>query len=325
MGVVWRGRDELLSRDVAVKELVCPAYYSAEEEQAACRRATKEARVAARLNHPNAIRVFDIVEDAGYPWLVMELLPYGSLGDLLKQEGPLSPAQAAEVGLGILAALRAAHDVGIVHRDVKPANILLAPDRAVLTDFGIAQATGPSADTTAGLLVGSPSYIAPERARGGHCGPPADLWGLGATLYAAVEGHGPFDRPGDALVSMTAVVADEPKPAAHAGPLLWPVISGLLCKDPDGRLDAAATELMLRRVCTAAAGALIPRPRRSRSVAALIGSATLVAISAVATLLGLALVASSQHGSAQAAVAPPPAASAGHAAAPAAPQTANAR
>src|SRR3984957_3298818 len=253
MGIVWQGQDELLHRDVAVKELTWPAYFSGEEQQAACRRATREAKIAAGLSHRKVIRIFDIIEEDGCPWIVMELLPPRSLRDLVKEEGALSPAQAAEVGLGILAALRAAHAAGIVHRDVKPANILMAPDRVVLTDFGIARAAGTATLTNIGVLIGSPSYMAPERARGGPSGPPSDLWGLGASLYAAVEGQGALGRDGGALPSLTAVVADEPEPAAHAGPLLWPVISGLLRKDPDQRLDAAQAELMLRRVRTAPA------------------------------------------------------------------------
>jgi eukaryotic-like serine/threonine-protein kinase len=304
MGIVWQAQDELLNRDVAVKELTWPAYFSGEEQQAACRRATSEAKMAARLSHRNVIRIFDIIEEDGCPWIVMELLPPRSLRDLVKEEGTLSPAQAAEVGLGILAALRAAHAAGIVHRDVKPANILMAPDRVVLTDFGIARAAGTATLTNIGVLIGSPSYMAPERARGGPSGPPSDLWGLGASLYAAVEGHGPFDRDGGALASLTAVVADEPEPAAHAGPLLWPVISGLLRKDPDQRLDAAQAELMLRRVGTAPAApvgaapvgaALVnpaaPRPGRSRRSAAiaLTGSAALAVIVASSAVAAFAL------------------------------------
>jgi eukaryotic-like serine/threonine-protein kinase len=302
MGVVWLARDELLDRDVAVKELTWPAYFSGEEQQAACRRATAEAKMAARLSHRNVIRIFDIIEEDGCPWIVMELLPPRSLRDLVKEEGVLSPAQAAEVGLGILAALRAAHAAGIVHRDVKPANILMAPGRVVLTDFGIARAAGTATLTNIGVLIGSPSYMAPERARGGQSGPPSDLWGLGASLYAAVEGHGPFDRDGGALASLTAVVADEPEPATHAGPLLWPVISGLLRKDPDKRLDAAQAELMLRRVGTtppapdgaAPVGAGAARPRRSRGPAAiaLTGSAALAMIVASSAIAGVTLTGS---------------------------------
>lgn len=178
MGVVWQARDELLSRDVAVKEMIWPPSLTDPEQRAACRRATREAQVAARLNHRNVVRVFDIVEEDGCPWIVMELLPYRSLLDLIQDEGPLAPAEAAKVGLQILAALRAAHSEGIVHRDVKPANILIGPgNRVVLTDFGIAWAADSPAVTTAGVLLGSPSYIAPERARGGHSGAPGDLWG----------------------------------------------------------------------------------------------------------------------------------------------------
>jgi serine/threonine protein kinase len=271
MGVVWQACDELLSRDVAVKELVWPAYFSEAERQSACRRATREAQLAARLNHRNVIRIFDIAEEDGCPWIVMELVAYRSLRDLIKEEGPLSPPRAAEVGLEILAALRAAHEAGIAHRDVKPANILMAPDRVVLTDFGIAQSAGTSAMTTAmGALIGSPSYMAPERARGGRSGAPGDLWGLGATLYAAVEGHGPFDREGGALASLTAVVADELAPATHAGPL-WPVINGLLRKNPDERLDAAAAERLLRGIGTTYV-VRTPRLRWSRGpVVALVG------------------------------------------------------
>jgi eukaryotic-like serine/threonine-protein kinase len=266
MGVVWQARDERLSRHVAVKELARPGRLPADEQRAACRRAIREAQAAARLSHPNVVRVFDITEEGGCSWIVMELLPPWSLQDLIEQRGPLSPARTAEVGLGVLAALRAAHAQGIVHRDVKPANVVLAPDRVVLTDFGIARVSGPSALTTADVLIGSPSYIAPERARAGQSGPQEDLWALGALLYAAVEGHAPFDRDGDALASLTAALNDEPPPAAHAGPLLWPVISGLLCKDPTGRLGAAAAERMLYRAAAAASthGPACPPPRSHR-------------------------------------------------------------
>jgi serine/threonine protein kinase len=162
MGVVWRARDELLSRDVAVKEVVWPASLTEHERQTAYRRATREAQTAARLNHRNVIRIYDIVEEDDHPWIVMELLPYRSLRDIVRDEGPLTPAEAAKVGLGILAALRAAHAEGIAHRDVKPANVLLGPeDRVVLTDFGIARAAGTTTLTTGGMLIGSPSYIAP--------------------------------------------------------------------------------------------------------------------------------------------------------------------
>lgn len=282
MGIVWQARDEFLGRDVAVKELTWRGHLSAAERQAARRHAVREARAAARLSHRNVIQVFDILEEDGCPWIVMELIAARSLRDLIGQEELLSPAEAAQLGLEVLAALCAAHRLGIVHRDVKPANILMAPDRAVLVDFGIAQATESLVDvTTASMIVGSPAYIAPERARGRQSGPPADLWGLGASLYAAVEGRGPFEREGGGLASLTAVVADEPELAAHAGPLLWPVISGLLRKDPDERLDAVEAERMLRLVVAADSSAsTVPRrQRRSKgTAAALVGSAALAVI-----------------------------------------------
>ena len=257
MGVVWRARDELLSRDVAVKEIIWPASLTEHERQTACRRATREAQMAARLNHHNVIRIYDIVEEDDHPWIIMEFLPYRSLRDIVRDKGPLNPAEAAAVGLGILAALRAAHAEGIEHRDVKPANVLIGPeDRVVLTDFGIARPADTTSLTTAGILIGSPSYIAPERARGGPSGAPGDLWGLGASLYAAVEGHPPFERE-HVLAVLTAVVTDDPEPATHAGPL-WPVISGLLRKNPDERLDAAETDQLLRRIA-----ALAPAPAAS--------------------------------------------------------------
>ena len=294
MGVVWQARDELLSRDVAVKEMIWPPSLTDQEQRAACRRATREAQVAARLNHRNVVRIFDIVEEDGCPWIVMELLPYRSLLDVIQDEGPLAPAEAAKVGLQILAALRAAHSEGIVHRDVKPANILIGPgNRVVLTDFGIAWAADSPAVTTAGVLLGSPSYIAPERARGGHSGAPGDLWGLGASLYTAVEGHPPFERA-NVLASITAVVTDELAPATHAGPL-WPVLSGLLRKDPDQRLDAAETERLLRGVSAAPAYVVspaAPSPRRSQgSLAAAVGSAALVVLAAGGTAVGLGVTA----------------------------------
>jgi serine/threonine protein kinase len=287
MGIVWQARDELLGRDVAVKELTWPPHLSAAERETARRRAVREAAAAARLSHRNVIQVFDIVADDESPCIVMELLPPRSLRDYLQQQGPLGPVQAARLGLEILAALRAAHALGIVHRDVKPANILMTGNRAVLIDFGIAQAAETSVDaTTMNMLVGSPAYIAPERARGEPAGPAADLWGLGASLYAAVEGSSPFERAGGSLASLLAVVTDEPEPAAHAGPLLWPVISGLLRKDPAERLDAAEAERMLRL----ASEPPPPAPEANRGsrwsrtrVAALAGTAALAMVAASGT------------------------------------------
>ncbi|MGC1754082.1 MAG: protein kinase [Trebonia sp.] len=318
MGVVWQARDELLSRDVAVKEMIWPPSLTDQEQRAACRRATREAQVAARLNHRNVVRIFDIVEEDGCPWIVMELLPYRSLLDVIQDEGPFAPAEAAKVGLQILAGLRAAHSEGVVHRDVKPANILIGPgNRVVLTDFGIAWAADSPAVTTAGVLLGSPSYIAPERARGGHSGAPGDLWGLGASLYTAVEGHPPFERA-NVLASITAVVTDELAPATHAGPL-WPVLSGLLRKDPDQRLDAAETERLLCVVSAAPAYVVTPAapsPRRSQgSLAAAVGSAAMVVLAAGGTAVGLGVTRSSQNQPPTSAVVTPPSAAPTHPAA----------
>jgi eukaryotic-like serine/threonine-protein kinase len=247
MGMVWRARDELLARDVAVKEIILPPEMEDAEREAGCRRALREAQLAARLRHPNVVGVYDIVEDEGRPAIVMELVPFGSLRDTIRDHGPLPPAQVARIGLGALAGLRAAHEAGVVHRDVKPTNMLLGPeDRIVVTDFGIAKAVDSATVTTSGILIGSPAYLAPERARGQPAGAPADLWGLGASLYTAVEGRPPFERPG-ALGTLTAVVSDEPDPFRHAGPLEL-VISGLLRKDPGTRLDAEDAEWMLHHV-----------------------------------------------------------------------------
>jgi hypothetical protein len=247
MGMVWRARDELLARDVAVKEIILPAEMEDAVREAGRCRAVREAQLAARLRHPNVVGVYDIVEDDGRPAIVMELVPFPSLRDTIRDHGPMPPAQVAQIGLGVLAGLRAAHEAGVVHRDVKPTNILLGPeDRIVLTDFGIAKAVDSPTLTTSGLVVGTPAYLAPERAHGQPAGAPADLWGLGASLYTAVEGRLPFERHG-ALATLTAVVSDEPDPFRRAGPL-EPVISGLLRKDPGTRLGAADAERMLQDV-----------------------------------------------------------------------------
>ncbi len=262
MGVVWRARDERIERHVAVKELVWPDGFTAGDQQAACRHAAREAWIAAQISHRNVIQVFDLVEVDGCPWIVTELLPSRSLHHRVQTQGPLSPQHAAAVGLEVLAALQAAHRQHILHLDVKPANILLAADRVVLTDFGIAMVDG-TAPLSVGPLIGSPAYIAPERARGQEPGPPADLWGLGATLYAAVEGRSPFDRNGDPRASLAAAVRDEPVAAVRGG-RLRPVISGLLRKNPATRLTAAEAEPLLRQVATAARVAA--RPPREASV-----------------------------------------------------------
>src|SRR5690348_13884273 len=225
MGVVWRARDELLHREVAVKEIIWPPQLGEAERGTLCQRALREARTAARLDHPSVIGVYDFVEDDGRPWIVMPLIGYPSLREVVREQGPLRPRRAARIGVQLLDALRAAHAAGVLHRDVKPGNVLLGPDdQVVLTDFGMAIADGSTALTTSGVLIGSPAYMAPERARGEPATAAADLWSLGATLYAAVEGRPPFDRNG-ALAVLTAVVSGVPDPPMRAGPL-WLVISG---------------------------------------------------------------------------------------------------
>ncbi|MGB8649274.1 MAG: serine/threonine-protein kinase, partial [Mycobacteriales bacterium] len=247
MGTVWRGQDEVLHRDVAVKEVLLPPGLPEDEKEQLRERTRREARAAARLDSPHAVTVYDVVEDDGHPFLVMELVDAQTLSHVVKTQGPLPPQRVAEIGLAVLSALEAAHRNGIVHRDVKPSNVLLRADgRVVLTDFGIARTTGDASLTSTGLLLGSPSYISPERARGLAPGPSSDLWSLGATLFAAVEGRAPFDT-GDALTTVTAVVAGEPAPFVHAGPLAA-VLTGLLERDPARRLDADGARSALQAV-----------------------------------------------------------------------------
>jgi tRNA A-37 threonylcarbamoyl transferase component Bud32 len=260
MGTVWLGQDELLDRQVAVKEVSPPPEISEEERGILRERTLREARTAARLTHPNVVTIYDVVEDGGRPWIVMALIHARSLRDIVQEDGPLTPQQAAKVALQVLAALTAAHALGITHRDVKPGNVLIdEAGRAVLADFGIARADDSPTLTSSGMLVGSPSYIAPERARGERGGPESDLWSLGATLYAIVEGRPPYERPG-ALATLMAVVAEAPDPTRRAGPL-GPVISGLLSRDQTQRLGAAAAERMLRRIAEGnSAGHTVPLP-----------------------------------------------------------------
>lgn len=247
MGTVWAGADLLLDRQVAVKEVVLPRHASDRETRKQRKRLLREARTAARLTHPNVVTVYDVVEEASRAWIVMAFIQARSLHDLVHQDGPLTPPQTAQVGLQVLAALSAAHQRGIIHRDVKPSNVLITSDgHAVLADFGIARTVDASTLTTAGTVIGSPAYIAPERARGEHGGPACDLWSLGATLYAAVEGRPPYSRR-DAIATLTAVVSQDPDPHRRAGPL-WPVISGLLHSDPRLRLDPGAATRMLLAV-----------------------------------------------------------------------------
>ncbi|WP_030232571.1 serine/threonine-protein kinase [Streptomyces sp. NRRL S-350] len=247
MGTVWRAEDEMLGRTVAVKELRMNASVDEEEKHRLITRTLREAKATARIRHNSAVTVFDVVDEDDRPWIVMELVESRSLADVIREDGPLKPGRAAEIALDVLGVLIAAHALGILHRDVKPSNVLIGDDgRVVLTDFGIASVEGDASVTSTGMLVGAPSYISPERARGQKPGPPADLWSLGGTLYAMVEGRPPYDR-GSALATLTAVMTEDLAVPVNAGGLR-PVIEGLLEKDPAARLDASQTRSMLKRV-----------------------------------------------------------------------------
>ncbi len=244
MGRVWRAHDEVLHRTVAIKELTAALYVSESDQAILLARTRGEARAAARINHSAVVTVHDVLEHDGRPWIVMELVEGRSLADAVKDEERFEPREAARVGLWVLRALRAAHTAGVLHRDVKPGNVLLGDDgRVLLTDFGIAQIEGDSTITRTGEVVGSVDYLAPERVRGHDPGPASDLWALGATLYTAVEGRSPFRRTSP-LTTMQAVVEEEATEPRYAGPLA-PVISALLRKDPASRPDVTEAEQML--------------------------------------------------------------------------------
>jgi eukaryotic-like serine/threonine-protein kinase len=252
MGTVWRARDQVLAREVAVKEVRLPDLMPARDRAILRERTLREARVSAKLSHPCVVTVHDVIETDGTPWIVMELVTARSLERVLAEDGPLPPRRVAEAGIMLLGALASAHAAGIVHRDVKPGNVLLTRDgRAVLTDFGIAAVDGDPALTQTGMVVGTPGFCAPERIRGAPASPASDLWSLGATLYAAVEGRGPFDGHGSPMAVLASIVHSDPPPARSAGPL-EAVIGALMSKDPAQRPDAARA----RELLTDAAAAL---------------------------------------------------------------------
>ncbi|MGC4984423.1 protein kinase domain-containing protein [Streptomyces sp. DT193] len=247
MGTVWRAEDETLGRTVAVKELRFPSAIDEDEKRRLITRTLREAKAIARIRNNGAVTVFDVVDEDNRPWIVMELIEGKSLAEAIREDGLLTPKRAAEVGLAILDVLRSAHREGILHRDVKPSNVLIDHDgRVVLTDFGIAQVEGDPSITSTGMLVGAPSYISPERARGHKPGPAADLWSLGGLLYASVEGVPPYDK-GSAIATLTAVMTEPVEQPKNAGPL-ENVIYGLLAKDPEQRLDEAGARAMLNEV-----------------------------------------------------------------------------
>ncbi|MFL5996620.1 MAG: serine/threonine-protein kinase [Streptomyces sp.] len=256
MGTVWRAEDETLGRTVAVKELRFPSSIDEDEKRRLITRTLREAKAIARIRNTSAVTVYDVVDEDDRPWIVMELVEGKSLAEVIREDGLLEPKRAAEVGLAVLDVLRSAHREGILHRDVKPSNVLISEDgRVVLTDFGIAQVEGDPSITSTGMLVGAPSYISPERARGHKPGPAADLWSLGGLLYAAVEGAPPYDK-GSAIATLTAVMTEPLEEPKNAGPLK-DVIYGLLTKDPAQRLDDGRARAMLTAVIHA------PEPKRA--------------------------------------------------------------
>ncbi|MEU6200966.1 serine/threonine-protein kinase [Streptomyces sp. NPDC047061] len=309
MGTVWRAEDEVLGRQVALKQLHPRPHLSDDELATLYERTRREARSAARVVHPNVVVVHDVVDDGGRPCIVMEYVAAPTLADLLDGGRTLPPEEAARIGLGMIGALRAAHAAGVLHRDVKPGNVLLGPgDRVVLTDFGIALTAGSSTLTQTGQMVGSIPYMAPERLRGLTPGPASDLWSLGATLYQTVEGRPPFRR-GTAMETAYAIVTDPVEPMKHAGPL-EPLVQLLLAKDPADRPSAEQTERALLATwsgavtaVTAATEATRPQPaspvptgaqptaagtgRRRGRGAMTAGAITLVAAAAVTATLVL--------------------------------------
>jgi peptide/nickel transport system substrate-binding protein len=257
MGRVWRGIDETLGRDVAVKEVLLPQGITAEQRDVLLQRVMREARAAARLNHPGIITVHDVVEHAGAPVIVMEYVTGVSLATAIERAGGLPVARVAEIGDAVLKALGRAHAAGIVHRDLKPDNVLLMDDRVILTDFGIAHmADATMALTHTGTIIGTPAYMAPEQLVGKPPAPATDLWALGATLYCAVEGRPPFSAETFTALCI-AVATEEPRPPERAG-ALGPVLAMLLTKDPQRRADAAQVRAGLAGVLRGAAPYLPP-------------------------------------------------------------------
>jgi eukaryotic-like serine/threonine-protein kinase len=243
MGTVWSARDEVLGRSVAIKEVLLPPGIPDAEADALRERSMREARAIAALSHPNVVTLYDVAREGSAPFVVMELVASRSLAELTRNGG-LPPQQVAAIGAAVAAALQAAHAAGITHRDVKPGNVLVAHDGQIkLTDFGIARNPADQTLTATGLMLGSPAYIAPEIASGGPVNPASDLWGLGATLFAAIEGRPPYDA-GTAMATVAAVVQGDVPRASCSGPLAE-VISGLMVKDPARRIPLSRVRQLL--------------------------------------------------------------------------------
>ncbi|WP_399498493.1 serine/threonine-protein kinase [Streptomyces sp. P17] len=268
MGRVWRAADEILDRPVAIKEIRIDGL-DAEDTRTRRERTLREARATARIDHPNVVRVYDVVDEGERLWIVMELVAGRSLERLLAEDGPLGPAEAARIGLGLLAALRQVHERGVLHRDIKPGNVLVETRtrRVVLTDFGIAAIQDAKALTMVGMLVGSPDYMAPERVSGRPQGPPSDIWSLGATLCAALGGRSPFSRD-TTLATLHAVLYEEPELPSSSGPLSG-ILAALLEKEPEVRPGLGDMENALQPIAfppptpTVAVGTAEPTPQET--------------------------------------------------------------
>lgn len=260
MGVVWQAHDERLHRTVAVKQLLLYSGMSEIEADEANRRAMREGRIAARLHHPHAITVYDVAEHEGKPCLIMEYLHSESLDTVLAIRGPLPPEEVARIGSQIASALTAAHEAGIVHRDIKPGNVLIGEDgTAKITDFGISRAIGDGTLTATGIMAGTPAYLAPEIAQGHGVGFPADVFSLGATLYAAVEGTPPFGLDDNALALLYRIATGEITPPKQSGPLTS-VLARILERDVSQRLSMRQAQEALAEVATVPDLHLAPMP-----------------------------------------------------------------
>src|SRR3954471_18185309 len=258
MGIVWQGHDQRLHRIVAVKQLLLQPGLPAADADEAKRRAMREGRIAARLQHPHAIAVYDVAEDDGQPWLVMEYLPSKSLSTVLSERGTLSPRDVASIGEQVASALTAAHNAGIVHRDIKPGNILLGDEGVVkITDFGISRATGDVTVTATGMLAGTPAYLAPEVAKGYDPGSPSDVFSLGSTLYAAIEGAPPFGLSENTIALLHQVASGKVNPPKQAGPLTA-LLMRLLRPEPEDRPTMAEAREALAAVAAGRAAPEFP-------------------------------------------------------------------
>lgn len=239
MGTVWLGWDERLQRPVAIKKLHVQHGLSAAEQDVVVKRALREARITARLHHPNAVPIFDVVDEPDGPCLIMQYVPSRSLQDIVTADGPLAPAEAARIGAQVATALAAAHKAGIVHRDVKPGNVLIADDGSIkITDFGISHAFGDVTLTSTGMVTGTPAYLAPEVARGGASDFASDVYSLGSTLYMAVEGRPPFGTEQNPIATLHRVATGQWDPPRRSGPLA-PVLARMMATDPAGRPSMA--------------------------------------------------------------------------------------